>query len=290
MHAQLIAAGSAAVAVLALWRFFIRLRRDRVVADTPAARIRSAAQGYVKVNGRALPAGAVPSSAPLSGRPCVWWDFVIARNETDARGNRHWRETERATSVELFVLEDDDGARCLVGPVTAEITPTDSNVWYGALPRPTGPLPESHPLLDSGEWRYTERLLGVGARLCVMGELRSHSEVGDVSAAAAQKLREWKQDQPRLLARFDTNHDGRLDAAEWEAARLAAASEAQAQTLGSGVERISVISEPANDEPFLIAPLSTVQLGNRERVYAAVYFLVGLISVCVCAWELGHGL
>jgi hypothetical protein len=290
MHAQLIAAATALVAVFALWRFFVRLRRDRVVEDTPAVRIRSAAQGYVKVNGRALPAGATPTTAPLSGRPCVWWDFVIAQNETDSKGNRHWRESERATSVELFVLEDDDGARCLVGPVTAEVTPTDKNVWYGSLPRPTGGLPESHPLLDSGDWRYTERLLGVGAHLCVLGELRSHSEVGDVNAATAQKLREWKLDQQQLLARFDTNHDGRLDASEWEAARRAAASEAQTQTLASGIERISVISGPTNDEPFLIAPMSTVELGDRERVYAVVYFVIGLIGVCVCAWELSHGL
>jgi hypothetical protein len=220
----------------------------------------------------------------------VWWDYKIAEQQTDSRGNKHWHEVERATSVELFVLEDDDGARCLVGPVTAEVTPTDKHLWYGALPRPIGPLPESHSRLDSGEWRYTERLLDVGAHVCVMGELRSHSEVGDVNAATAQKLREWKQDQHSLLARFDTNHDGRLDAAEWEAARRAAASEAQAQTLGSEIARVSVISEPRNGEPFLIAPMSSVELEDRERAYAALYFVVGLIGVCVCAWALSRAL
>jgi hypothetical protein len=141
-----------------------------------------------------------------------------------------------------------------------------------------------------GEWRYTERLLDVGTHVCVIGELRSHSEVGDVNATTAQKLREWKQDQQSLLARFDTNHDGRLDAAEWEAARRTAASEAQAQTLGSDIARVSVISEPTNGEPFLIAPLSSVELEDRERVYAAVYFAVGLIGVCVCAWALSRAL
>jgi hypothetical protein len=289
-HPQLIAAAAAAVAVFSLWRFFVRLRRDRVVADTPAVRIRSAAQGYVKVNGRAQPAGAAPTTAPLSSRPCVWWDYDIAHQETDSKGNSHWHQVERATSVELFVLIDDDGARCLVGPVTAEVTPTDKAVWYGALPRPSGPPPTESSLLHIGEWRYTERLLGVGTPLCVMGELRSHSEVGDVNAATAQKLRDWKQDQQTLLARFDTNHDGRLDATEWEAARRAAASEAQAQTLGSGIERISVISEARNGEPFLIAPMNAAQLEKRERRYAALYFAVALIGVWVCAWALSHTL
>jgi hypothetical protein len=112
--------------------------------------------------------------------------------------------------------------------------------------------------------------------------------VGDVNAATAQKLRDWKQDQQTLLARFDTNHDGRLDAIEWEAARRAATSEAQAQTLSSGIERISVISEPRNGEPFLIAPMNAAQLEKRERRYAALYFVAGLIGVCVCAWALSH--
>lgn len=289
MHAQLLAAGSAVVAVFALWKFFVRLRRDRVVADTPTVRIRSAAQGYVKVTGRALPAGPAPTMAPLSARPCVWWDYAIAEHETDSKGNSRWHEVERATSVELFVLDDDD-ARCLVGPVTAEVTPTVNDVWYGSLPRPSGPPLAASSLLHSGEWRYTERLLGVGERVCVLGELRSHSEVGDVNAATAHKLQEWKQDQQALLARFDANHDGRLDATEWEAARRAAASEAQAQTLGADIERISVISEPRNGEPFLIAPMSSGELEKREQRFAALYFVVGLLGVCLCAWALSHAI
>jgi len=62
----LIALLAGALALLALYRFLLRLRRDRVVADTPLARLRSAAQGYVKVTGRALPADPAPAAAPLS--------------------------------------------------------------------------------------------------------------------------------------------------------------------------------------------------------------------------------
>ena len=267
-----IAAAAAVLAVSALFRFFMRLRRDRLVADTPAVRIRSAAQGYVKVTGRAVPAGPAPTAAPLSSRPCVWWAYEIAQEQRDSRGNAHWHTVESAASVELFALVDDDGSRCLVGPVSAEITPTTRKVWYGS----------------EGGWRYTERLLGIGERLCVMGELRSHSELGDVNGATAAKLHEWKQDQRSLLARFDVNHDGKLDAAEWEAARLVAARESQTQTLQSTISRVSVISEPVNGEPFLIAPLSASQLEKRERLFAGLYFLLGLIGVIVCAWAIRH--
>jgi len=33
---------------------------------------------------------------------------------------------------------------------------------------------------------------------------------------------DWKQDQAALLARFDTDHDGVISAAEWDRARAAA--------------------------------------------------------------------
>lgn len=285
-----IAVVAAVLALLALWRFLARLRRDRLVADTPQVRIRSAAQGYVKVTGRTQPAGPSPTAAPLSSRPCVWWSYEIAHEERDAKNNRRWVTSDSGTSVEPFALVDDDDARCLVGPVTAEITPTVRNVWYGTLSWPAGPPPPGSTslLLHEGSWRYTERLLDVGAHVCVMGEFRSHSEVGDVNAATAAKLHEWKQDQQGLLARFDLDRDGKLSASEWEAARQAATQECQTQTLQSSIARESVISQPTNGEPFLIAPLSEAALERREKLFAGLYLALGVVGVIVCAWAIRH--
>ncbi|MBV9345533.1 MAG: hypothetical protein JOZ03_11165, partial [Gammaproteobacteria bacterium] len=77
---------SAALAALALAGFglhrcLLRLQRHRLIADTAPVRLRSAAQGYVKVHGRARPAAAAPTAAPLSGRPCVWWSYEVAQEE-----------------------------------------------------------------------------------------------------------------------------------------------------------------------------------------------------------------
>jgi hypothetical protein len=284
----LIAVAAAALALFALYRFLVRVRRDRLVADTPVARLRSAAQGYVKVFGRSEPAGPAPTAAPLSARPCVWWAFEIAEEQRDSKGNVRWHTIESAASVEPFALVDEDGNRCLVGPVAAEVTPGTRNVWYGAEPRPTQPPPAITPLLHTGGYRYTERLLGLGAQLCVMGELRSRSETGDLNAAVAAKLHEWKQDQQRLLARFDADHDGALSAAEWDAARAEAVRESQTETLSSNIERVSMISQPTNGEPFLIAPMTGEALERRERLFAALYFALGLAGVIVCAWALRH--
>lgn len=282
-----IAAVAGVGALLCLYGFFRRLRRDRLLADTPLMHIRSAAQGYVKVAGHARPAGAAASAAPLSGRPCVWWDFKIAEQQRDSRGRTEWRTVESATSVELFVLAEDD-AECLVGPVRAEVTPSRVNTWYGNESRPLGPPPPVNTALLMGSYRYTEQLLDVGAQVCVVGELRSHSETGDLAAATAARLHEWKQDQQGLLARFDADHDGRLSAAEWENARRAAAQECEAQKLQSSIERVSVVSEPADGRPFLISPLGPERMEKREKRMAWVYFALGLACVCVCAWALRH--
>ena len=280
-----IAAIAGAGALLCLIGFFRRLRRDRLLADTPLMHIRSAAQGYVKVAGHARPATATPTVAPLSGRTCVWWDFKVAEERRDSRGRIEWQTVESATSVELFVLADDD-ASCLVGPVKAEVTPSRVNTWYGNTPRPLGGPPPENTALLMGPYRYTERLLDVGSQVCVVGELRSHSETGDLAAATAAKLHEWKQDQQGLLQRFDADHDGRLNAAEWEAARQAAARECEAQKLQSNIERVSVVSEPADGRPFLISPLGPERMEKREKRMAWLYFGLGLLCVWVCAWAL----
>jgi hypothetical protein len=273
-------------ALLGLYLGLARLRRERLLADTAPMRIRSAAQGYVRLRGRAAPAHGTPCTAPLSGRPCVWWSFEIAHDEGEQQGRSNWRTVEQAASVELFMLIDEDEARCLVGPVRAEITPTLRSLWYGEEPRPSAPPPALAPPVRYGAFRYRESLLEVGAQLSVLGELRSHSETGDVDRATLEKLRAWKQDQAQLLARFDANHDGHLDGVEWEAARASAAAEAQRQVLSSDIARVSIISQPANGEPFLIAPLSPAQLVRRERLLAVLYLLLGLAAVYLCAYGL----
>ncbi len=286
--AQVLAGVAAIFSAVGLYGFFSRMRRDRAVADTPLVRVRSAAQGYVKVVGHAQPASGTPAAAPLSGRPCVWWNFRVDEEQgRDQRGRSNWVNVERATSVEPFALVDDD-AQCLVGPVQAEVTPTISNSWYGDSPRPSGAPPVVS--VGRGRFRYLEQLLAVDAHLCVVGEFRSQSETGDVSAAIAAKLHEWKQDQKTLLARFDADHDGVLSAAEWDRARAAAAKECEAQNLSSHIARVSVISQPTDGRPFMIAPMTPERLERREKFRAWGYLSFGFACILVCAWALSRAL
>jgi len=277
--AALLAAGT----VYAVYRLFISLRRDRFAADTPIARIRSAAQGYVHLEGEAGPPPEGPIAAPLSGLPCVWWDYKIERYQRAANNRNEWRVVDRATSVAPFSLRDRDG-ECLVGPVGADVTPTSHESWYGDAPRPAClPGVEGRAWSPDREYRYTERLICPGAHLTVLGELRSRSMVESIEREVGKVVVGWKQDQRTLLARFDSNHDGRVDGEEWEAARAAARQQVEG-SLASKDQRVSVVGQTTHGEPFLIAPLDSKHLVSREKHRAALALAASVVLALLTAW------
>lgn len=273
----------AAGTVYAVYYLFVSLRRDRFAADTPVAHIRSAAQGYVHLEGEAGPPPEGPINAPLSGLPCVWWDYTIEhRREVD---NKHheWYVSDRATSVAPFSLRDKDG-ECLVGPVGADVTPTSHETWYGDLPRPAClPDLQGRGWRADCDYRYTERVISPGAHLTVMGELRSRSTVASIEQEVGKVVVEWKHDQAGLLARFDRNHDGKIDAEEWEAVRAAARKQVEA-SLGTQQARESVVGQTTHGEPFLIAPLDSKRLVSREKHRAALALAASVALALLTAW------
>jgi hypothetical protein len=274
--------GGAATAY-AVYRLFVSLRRDRFAADTPIARIRSAAQGYVHLEGEAGPPPEGVIAAPLSGLPCVWWDYKIEYHTPVGNNRKDWQVIDRATSVQPFSLRDGDGD-CLVGPVGADVTPTSHEIWYGTTARPVllqdraarGWSPDR-------DYRYTERVICPGAHLTVMGELRSRSMVAAIEREVGKIVVGWKQDQAGLLARFDRDHDGQLSAEEWEAARAAARQQVEA-SLSSKDARESVVGQTTHGEPFLIAPLDGKHLVSREKHRAALALAASVVLALLTAW------
>jgi E3 Ubiquitin ligase len=278
-----LAAVLAAATAYALYRLFVSLRRDRFAADTPVARIRSAAQGYVHFEGAAGAPPEGPIAAPLSGSPCVWWDYKIEYHAPVGNGRREWQVTDRATSVEPFSLRD-QGGECLVGPVGADVTPTSHQTWYGDTARPGFlPDPGARGWTPNRDYRYTERVIQPGAHLTVLGELRSRSIVESIEREVGKIVIGWKQDQAGLLARFDRNHDGQLDADEWEAARAAARQQVEG-SLASKDARVSVVGQTTHGEPFLIAPLDGKRLVSREKHRAALALAASVMLALLTAW------
>jgi len=277
-------AAAALIGAAAAWAAFDALRRKRVVEDTPTARVRSAAQGYIELQGRAELIDGEPILGPLSGRTCTWFDYRIEHRERrggDRRGH-HWVVVERGRSDHLFHLADDTG-RCVVDPDGASVSPGHRATWYGAERRP------GRYHRDDGTWwaralgglwhpyRYSEIRIEPGDPIYAIGHFTTHGSgaVFDEAAAAGEKLREWKRDRAGLLARFDSDGNGQVDLAEWEAARAAAAQEARAEHRATGgppaVDLLGATGD--RNRPFVIAAGTEESVIARHRRHVLGYGL-----------------
>ena len=140
--AVLAAAGLAVGGFYVAFRF---VRRARIMEDTPTSKVRSAAQGYVELNGTAELLPGTPIVAPLTGTRCTWYRYKVQEKQRkhDARGHARteWRTVAQGVSDDLFLVVDDTGS-CIVDPEGAAVTPSANDLWYGDSRQPvTGPLP-----------------------------------------------------------------------------------------------------------------------------------------------------
>lgn len=278
-----------AIAVAIPFSFFFGFRywrRARLIADTPTSRVRSAAQGYVELNGLGrLPEGR-ENRAPLSRQSCVWWDYRIERKRSNGR-NTTWDVVDRGTSEIPFLLVDDTGW-CIVNPQGAEVMPRDQATWYGSTPWPANM--GSLGLLDRlmCDYRYTEHRLPVGTPISALGNFRTLGGVQgiDMDSQAAELLRNWKQDQFNLMQRFDTNRDGLLSEPEWTEARAAARKLIEAKVLEEKPQSYHLLARPEDGRPFLLAGCDFDALAGRYRRRAALTLLAFVVLVLLLAWQL----
>lgn len=277
------------LAATCLYVAFAYIRRSRLIEDTPTAKVRSAAQGYVELDGTAREVAGKPLIAPLTDTLCCWYRYEVQR-----KAGKNWRTIDKGSSDEAFILEDDTG-RCLVLPHKAEITPTDQSVWYGATQQPTDRNPPRKKIrasvggfrvqVDSGfrmglmdRFRYTEERIYAGDPVYALGHFKTLQESDHQrkkKELSNHLLNLWKQDQQSLLARFDRDGDGSIDMREWDEARQAARRIASDRYETSRKEMIvHTLSRPSvRSQPFLISTLPQFDLSKRYH-YVAVFLLV----------------
>ncbi len=222
-------------------------RRAWRLADTPIARIRSAAQGYVELYGHARLMEGPPILAPLSLLPCAWYRYQV-----EERCNNRWQTDDSGESDSLFLLDDGTG-RCVIDPDGADFIKIRRDVWYGSE---SGA--RTHALWGIGAaYRYTEQRLMPGEELHAIGWFRTVGglrEAPDTRREVAELLERWKRD-PQRMKLFDRRRNGRVDPDEWEAARRAAELQVRREQLQQAVDpETHLLANPGDaSRPFIVA-------------------------------------
>ena len=270
---------------------FSSLHRANLMRDIPTSRIRSAAQGYVELEGTGGLLDGPAIVCPLTGTHCLWWKYSVHRKVRSGKRST-WRTVRSGTSDDLFFLDDGTG-RCIIDPDGAQVIPTHNQTWYGSTPQPERG-PRAGSIFFSGNYRYREELIQAGGAVYAIGQFRtqqSHSET-DFETAARELLAEWKEDQPNLLKRFDVNGDGQIDAREWEATRRVAHIQVrrdQARNPPKVLPGLHIMSRNPG-RPYLLSGINQQKLTRRLNWKAASSFLGFLAVGSVFLWLLStHG-
>jgi hypothetical protein len=252
--------------------------------DIPTSRIRSAAQGFVELEGMAELMKGDPVLSPLTGIECTWYRYKVERRVRSGK-NRHWRTVHKGTSEALFLLRDDTGL-CVIDPDGATVVPHQKLVWFGHSERPAH-IPRGNTpwwsQLGGGRYRYTEERLLPGYPLYGMGLFRTvggANETYNTREEVRELLANWKANPAQLKQRFDRDGDGEIDLDEWQRARgMALAEVKERQRERARQPGIHTLSQPTDRHPFLLSAKSQHELCARYRWYSvgglAAFFLTG---------------
>lgn len=242
----------------------------RIVVDTPTAKIRSAAQGYVELFGFAR-VRHQPLIAPLTKTPCVWYRYQV-QEERGSRRGKSWRVVETGQSEHPFVIDDGTG-ECLVDAEGAMLDLRHRRVWqergpadrFGSRQNPGSPL---WSLLSfERTYRLTEERIHADDPVYLLGRFETPRRgAAERRRLASQLLRQWKQN-PERMRQFDRNGDGQIDLQDWEAVRARAwqlAGEAEGH-LSTQAPLPRLGKTGVLGQPFVISTLGEEALAARLR-------------------------
>lgn len=248
------------VALCLLFASFTNLRHTRIMEDTPTSKIRSAAQGYVELEGHQHALGE-PLKAELSQIPCTWYHCQIEKKVTQvtSKGTKtHWDTIYQNTSQALFLLKDETG-ECIIDPKGAQVKPDTVSCWYGHSKKP-GPIPKTwwqKFWAGFGSYRYIEKRMNIDAPIYAIGMFQTLNI-------------------PRIAADCAKDSDSPAVVKSW---------------LNSDLKQLEQYSDKAHvlsrhglpkRRPFLISAFPQQKIINQHRLKAFFYFagfiLLGAIS------------
>ena len=264
---------------IAFYRMARGLHQARLIANTPTAKIRSAVQGYVELNGQTRLMDGPVIVSPISGSRCVWYRYKVEEKSEHQQANgqsiSYWRVIKQATSGELFLLEDDTG-RCIIDPDDADVIVTHKRTWYNhnaVAPR-----------------RYTEELITENEPLYAIGLFKTIANIErqKLKEQISYLLRYWKREPKQLLAAFDVNRDGELSIEEWQQVQLAAEQQVKRQQgEREKQEQLNVLRQSDHaDQIFILSTVSEEKLIKHYKWRTMRYLLGFFICGCLLVWAI----
>jgi hypothetical protein len=275
-------------AALTGYGIFHFIRRARLIEDTPTARIRSAAQGYLELIGSGKYLAGKPISAPLTGTPCTWYSYKIERKVHSGKHTR-WSTVESEVSPHPFLLMDNTG-HCIINPAGAEVIPAVNHIWYGHSRRPNSGPAKSGGIfqLSSGGYRYTEKRLHADESLYALGEfvtLGEHQGERNLDLQVSATLKTWKQKPEALLQHFDTDKNGEIDLQEWERVRETAREKVLHDRLSkAATPSVHTLGKPCDGRPFILSVESQRIMSRKFRFKAAASLAVFVFAGPMVVW------
>ncbi len=268
---------------------FRQRQRYRLIADTPTSKIRSAAQGFVELEGH-VQEGSLPLlHSPLGNRQCVWYSYSVDRQVREDKKTR-WVSERSGSSTQWFQIDDSTG-QCMIDPTGADVNTLHQYTWYGdsLFPATIGDSGHlfNHSLLNN-RYRYTERLIFPHEKLYALGHFQSVGGGRDtlnLEQVSGDLIREWKQSYQQLIAQYDSNQDGQIDLQEWQAVKQAAWQQALAQQAEvHTMPTVHVLDRPpGNGRPLLISTHDQRQLLRRARLWSLALNLLGIGALYLAA-------
>lgn len=265
------------------------LLQARTIEDTPTAKIRSAAQGYVELEGTQQFFQKQPLIAPLSRQPCTWYRFTVEHYQKD-----RWKLIEQNDSSHLFELDDGTG-RCFIDPKGAQITTSLQDRWFGFRRRPQGkPKNLFMRLLGLlGRYRYREWRMEQGMSLYAIGHFQT---IYLDSASPNPELFEQKIQQQFgqwtiLFQKFlvTANLNNQLPEEQWKKQFAQVHTQINQQLPPNSQQlAINILNKEGLDSrhPFLLSAYQQKKLIRQARLHAFFSFSAYLLLLLIAGWLL----
>lgn len=236
-------------AIFCFYYTFFFLKSTKSLEDLPVSKVRSAAQGFVELNGYGVALPDAITEGKLERTPCLWYYYQVEEYCTVTQDNTTttncWKIIEQDISLAPFLFRDETG-ECVIFPRGAEILAVNKTCFQGNTRTPLNPPSVWwQRFLSHGVYRYTEYRLELQQPLSITGMFYSYNPKSPLAS-----------DENFELSHF-------LNESNTTTVNL---------LIQNGLEK---------DQKYLISALSTKKIALRYRLQSFLFFMAFLFFIFI---------